>query len=191
MISNTMILSTSIKGLHTFYYINPHSVPITRTRKAMNHARVHCIITTVTAHFLPSSRFTAAIAAIQGVYNKEKTRNTNAENDVNIVDRELTCPPSKTVSVLTTLSLAVKPVINAVDALQSPKPRGTKIGDIMVPIIANKLFEESATTFNLVSKFCKNQIIMEATNMTVNAFVIKSLALSPINCITLLGLGIL
>ena len=38
--------------------------------------------------------------------------------------------PVRTVRVLTTVSLAVMPVIRAVEALQSPKPSGAKIGAI-------------------------------------------------------------
>ena len=100
-------------------------------------------------------------------------------------------PPNNTFSVLTTLSLAVNPVISAVDILQSSIPRGLNIGDIKLPISASRLSFESATTLSHVSKLCKNHIITAATNITVNAFVTKSFAFSPISCTTLLGLGIL
>ena len=41
--------------------------------------------------------------------------------------------------LLTTASLAVKPVRRAVEALQSPKPRGTKIGAMALPMAASML----------------------------------------------------
>ena len=59
----------------------------------------------------------------------------------------------------------------------------------MRPRPASILAEESATTFSRVSNVCKNQMMMVAMKMTVNARVRKSLALSHISKSTLLGLG--
>ena len=116
-------------------------------------------------------------------------KKTNAVKGVNKVDNAEVFPPNNTVNVLTTLSFAVNPVIKAVDILQSPKPNGINKGEIKPPIIANKLNLESLTTLSLTSNVCINQIIIAATKIIVNAFVIKSLALLQINCQTLLGLG--
>ena len=162
-------------------------MPSNRTNKQTTHAIAHCSNTTKTAFLPPSSRRTAAIAATQGVYSKEKIRKITAENGVNIVLNSL--PPNKTYNVLTTLSFAVNPVINAVEILQSPNPSGFKIGATSPPINANRLCEESDTTFNLVSKLCRNQIITDARNITVNALEIKSFAFSLIRRKTFLALG--
>jgi len=91
--------------------------------------------------------------------------------------------------VLTTLSLAVNPVISAVEILQSLNPSGAKTGAINPPISARRLSFESVTTLSLTSNVCKNHITIVARNIIVNAFVIKSFAFSHISCITLLGLG--
>lgn len=129
----------------------------------------------------PSSLFMQAIAAIQGVYNNVNIKKTNAVKGVNKVESADVFPPNNTVNVLTTLSLAVNPVIKAVDILQSPKPNGVNKGDIKPPSIANKLNLESLTTLSLVSNVCINQIIIVATKIIVKAFVMKSLALLQIN----------
>ena len=47
--------------------------------------------------------------------------------------------PANTAIVLTTASLAVKPVIRAVAARQSPKPKGAKRGAAALPIRASML----------------------------------------------------
>ena len=98
-------------------------------------------------------------------------------------------PPNNTFSVLTTLSFAVNPVINAVDALQSPNPNGANIGAIAPPIIASMLSPASFTKLKCMSNVCRNHIIIEAKNIIVNALVIKSFALSHINLKTLLAPG--
>ena len=99
-------------------------------------------------------------------------------------------PPSSTWKVLTTLSLAVKPVISAVETRQSPRPRGLKMGAISPPMSASRLSAESDTTFRRVSKVWRNQMSTVATKITVKALVTKSLAFSPISCNTLRGVGI-
>ena len=109
------------------------------TAKATNQAIKHCAITTIKAPFLPISLFTAPIAATQGVYKRVKTKNTKELKGVKIVFSVFKFPFIKTVSVLTTLSLAVKPVIRAVDILQSSKPKGLKIGEIKPPRCAKML----------------------------------------------------
>ena len=143
---------------------------------ATTQAIEHCKSTTKNAYALPSSRCTVAIAATHGVYNSENTRNTNALSFVNNTGSLLTSPPSKTVSVLTTLSFAIKPVINAVDTRQSLIPRGLNTGTRRLPSIASRLSEESATRFSLESKDCKNHIIIVAAKIIVKALVTKSFA---------------
>lgn len=159
-----------------------------------NQATPHCASTINKALLaLPISRLHAATAATHGVYNKVNIKNDAALAVVNklpkTVGKAVDVVFNKTVSVDTTASLAVKPVINAVAARQSPKPSGAKTGAITRPTLASILNELSSTTFNLASKLCKNQMMIDARNIIVNAFVRKSLALSHINKITLLALG--
>lgn len=85
-------------------------------------------------------------AATQGVYSNVNTRNTIAVNGVNNTERADISPPSKTVSVETTLSFAVKPVINAVEIRQSPKPSGTNNGAKSPPSFASRLASGVAAT---------------------------------------------
>ena len=142
---------------------------------------------------LPISRLQAAIAATHGVYNNVKTRKEAAlavvNKEPNTAGKAVEVVFISTVKVDTTASLAVKPVINAVAARQSPKPSGANIGAIILPTFASILNELSSTTFSRVSKLCKNQIMIDAKKIMVNALVKKSLALSHINNNTLLALG--
>ena len=140
----------------------------------------------MTAQDFPSSLLTAVIAATHGVYKSVNTKNTSDVNGVSILSIPF---PASTVNVLTTLSFAVNPVISAVDILQSFNPSGANKGAIIPPISANRLSAESVTTLSLVSKFCKNHIIIVARNIIVKAFVIKSFAFSQTSCATFLALG--
>ena len=79
------------------------------------------------AHLPPSSRRTEAMAATQGVYSRQ---NTSSGTAVPSVSSEVIPSPTSTIRVETTLSLAMKPVISAVEMRQSPKPRGLKMGAI-------------------------------------------------------------
>lgn len=91
--------------------------------------------------------------------------------------------------VETTASFAVKPEISAVTMRQSPKPRGLKIGSINWPISASRLSALFATTFRRVSKVCKNQMMMVARKMMVNARSKKSRAFSQSSRATLFAEG--
>ena len=84
-----------------------------------SQAIAHCTKITKAAYRLPNSLLTVATAATQGVYNKQNIKNTNAVNFENKTGSFVTSPPSKTVKVLTTLSFAINPVMNAVEILQS------------------------------------------------------------------------
>ena len=59
--------------------------------------------------------------------------------------------------------------MRAVDTRQSPNPSGAKIGATKLPIIASRLCSGDSATLNLASKVCKNQIIIDATKIIVNA----------------------
>ena len=101
---------------------------------------------------LPEVFAIAATDAAQGAYSRQKTRKENADSGVkicaSIIGRvrpfipELLpaqTPSARTVNVLTTASLADRPVINAAAARQSPKPRGAKIGEASFPASAKRL----------------------------------------------------
>lgn len=83
-----------------------------------------------------------------------------------------------TARVLTTASLAVNPVISAVEIRQSLKPKGMNTGAIKRPISASILWALESTTLNRVSKVCKNQMAKVARKITVKARTTKSFALS-------------
>ena len=73
-----------------------------------------------------------------------------------------TLPPNSTPSVDATLSLAIKPLISAVQMRQSPIPSGRKSGTRHPAIPARMLSPESLTKFRRKSKLCKNQTAMVA-----------------------------
>ena len=86
--------------------------------------------------------------------------------------------PVKIVSVLTTVSFAERPVMSAVEARQSVNPSGAKMGAKNEPMEAIMLWDASSTMLSRASKFCKNQMTMEAANIIVKAYFKKSLAFS-------------
>lgn len=160
-------------------YLNINN-PAACTTIAHSHAMAHCIKTMPEAHFTPSSRLIDAIAAIHGVYNRQKT-SSEAAAIGSIAAISASVEPNNTERVDTTLSLAINPEIRAVEILQSPNPIGAKIGDMKPAIIASILSCESVTMLRCLSNVCKNQMIMAAINITVKALWIKSFALSHNN----------
>ena len=70
--------------------------------------------------------------------------------------------PVSTANELMTASLAMNPVINAVDARQSEKPSGANTGEINRPTAASMLFALSATTLKRQSNVCRNQMMSVA-----------------------------
>ena len=85
------------------------------------------------------------------VYIKVKIQEKQKTYENNVLTASVD-PPIRTVSVLTTLSFAVNPVISAVETLQSPNPKGLNIGAIIPPKSARRLFDESETGLSLKSK---------------------------------------
>lgn len=139
------------------------------------------------------SRRMAAMAATQGVYRSVNTRKLTADSGVN---RLLMAPetpaalvPSSTLKVDTTASLAVMPVTRAVEILQSEKPSGPKIGASHCPIMARRLWALSVATLRRASNVWRNQMMMVATKMIVNALSMKSRAFSHMSSSTLLSDG--
>ena len=104
-------------------------IPAILTAKATIHAITHCPITTPAAQRAPSSLFIDAMAATHGVYKRQNARRLAAPMGVRIVVSD-TAFPKRTDNVDTTLSFAIKPVISAVEILQSPNPSGTNTGAI-------------------------------------------------------------
>lgn len=98
----------------------PIAIPARRNAKAQTHAIAHCPTAMTTADFPPSSLFTEAIAATHGVYSRQKTSRLPAVSGV-IAARRFAVFPNSTDSVDTTLSLAINPVISAVEKLPDCK----------------------------------------------------------------------
>ena len=124
-----------------------------------------------------------AKVATQGIYKTVNTKKVNELKGVKIVIRALFKDVKweddvKTERVETTVSLAVIPVINAVEALQSSKPNGLNNGEKIVPIDAKILWELFSTISNWKLKLCKNQIIIDDNKITVKALWTNPLALS-------------
>lgn len=94
--------------------------------------------------------------------------------------------PNNTLSVDTTASFAVIPVTRAVEILQSANPSGLKIGASKWPSMARRLFALSVTTFNRLSNVCRNQIIIDARKIIVNALLRSPLPFPHIKSKTLL-----
>ena len=125
-------------------YQYPNNPAADENRNAIAHAAAHCVNTAAAAYKpLPSSFFIAVTAAMQGVYNREKSKKLMAETMLKCWDmpsgscKALT--PKSTLMVLTTASLAEKPAISEVTIRQSPKPKGTKSGVSNLPKRASML----------------------------------------------------
>lgn len=65
--SQIFIQYTSKNKINSVIYTTPTSIMIILTIYATSHAIKHCQNTRAIAHFVPSSRFTEATAATQGV----------------------------------------------------------------------------------------------------------------------------
>ncbi len=135
------------------------------------------------------SFFTVAMAATHGVYRSVNTRNVNAVAGVNTSWSAATLPPTSTVSVETTLSLAMNPVMSAVEARQSPKPSGANTGAIAPPMRASRLSSGLSASVSPALKVWRNHTISVARNTTVNAFWMKPFAFSQTRRATLFALG--
>ena len=153
MITTAMITTTATARKTTISAIfishlllyNPTAIQMKCAINAMIHATTHCQKTTPTAHLDPSSRLIDAIAATQGVYNKENTNIVAADT----VEIAVSTPPPNRISIVdTTLSFAINPLISEVTIRQSPNQRGLIIGAIHPDIIAIRLLEESSTIFS-------------------------------------------
>lgn len=114
------------------------NVPIQITAKAASHAIRHCPATMPAAHPPPSSRRMDATAAMHGVYRRQNTSSAYADKGEikAVIAASLS---SRTESVETTLSFAIKPAIRAVTILQSPNPSGANTGAINPAIAARIL----------------------------------------------------
>ena len=114
---------------------------------------------------------------MQGVYSKQNTSRGAAAAGESAAPSAAE-EPYRMVRVETTLSLAMKPVISAVDTRQSAKPSGAKRGAMQLATSAKMLSCGSAVKLSCGSKFCKNQMTMVAIKITVKARSKKSRAFS-------------
>ena len=117
--------------------------------KAATHAITHCHTASPTAHLPPSSRRTEATAATHGVYSRLNTSREAAASGERMLPM---APPSSTSSVETTLSLAMKPLMSAVQMRQSPSPSGANSGTSTPAAMARMLSDWSDTMFRCRSK---------------------------------------
>ena len=97
--------------------------------------------------------------------------------------------PNSTSSVDATLSLAMKPLMRAVQMRQSPSPSGANSGASTPAAMASMLSAESDTMFRRRSKLWRNHTTTVAMRMTEKARCKKSLAFSHSSCATFLALG--
>lgn len=145
-----------------------HRIPVFErkrlTAKATTHAVMHWKNTINTAYFLPSSRLTAVMAATQGVYRRQKIRSVAAPRGEMA---SAMFSPNRTCSVETTVSFAMKPLMRAVQILQSDRPSGANRGEIQLANMARMLSRESCTMFRWVLKLCKNQMIIVAIRIRI------------------------
>ena len=138
----------------------------------------------------------AATAATQGIYRSTNTRKDTAasvEGKICLITETIwalsASTPLSTASVLTTLSLAIRPVITAVEASTEPKPAVANTGAISPAILPSILSPISEVISSRKVKFCRNQTISVARKITVKARCRKSFALSHICRSTLAGVG--
>ena len=123
------------------------------------------------------------------IYKSENTKSAAAVSGV-IAARRFAVSPNRIDKVDTTLSFAINPVMSAVEIRQSPNPRGANTGAISPAAAARRLSYESVTTFKCKSKVCKNQMIIVARKIMVNALCKKSFAFSHRSCATFFAPGI-
>ena len=158
------------------------------TSRDRTHATAHCSNTMIAAHLRPSSLRMDATAATQGVYRRQNTKSARAvagdRTAVTAAD-----PPYRIMSVDTTLSFAINPVINAVTTRHSPKPCSANTGARIPARPARMLSFEFSTMLKPKSKVCKNHTKRLAMKITVNALCRKSFALSHRSIPTLLRPG--
>ena len=122
----------------------------------------HCHSTMAKAHFLPNSLFTDAIAATQGVYNKENTKSVSAPP----TERTVSIPSVNRISIVdTTLSFAINPLISEVTIRQSPSPRGWNKNTSQPDTYDRILSEESSAREKLGVKLCKNHTTIVAISI--------------------------
>ena len=175
--------------LNAFAILPVTSEPARYTANEITQAMPHCKSTiSSAARAPPCSLRTVAMAATHGVYSSTNAKNAMAVTGVNNMVRS-TPSPMTCVNVDTTLSFAMKPVMRAVAARQSPKPSGANSGAISPPMPASRLASTSSTTFRRASNVCKNQMTTHAASTTVNAFFTKPFALSHTRRATLFAAG--
>ena len=100
-------------------------------------AITHWNVITKNIHLVPSSWRIVAMAAIQGVYRRQKT---NREYAVAAdITSAIATPLKRDEMTATTTSFANTPLTRALTTRQSPYPIGLKMGAIMLAIWANIL----------------------------------------------------
>lgn len=107
----------------------------------------------------------------------QKRRKEKPEGGVKISETDAPLPSVRTERVPATASFADSPLIMAAAALQSPKPRGAKRGEMKLPRWARRLSSGEEAFSKPGPRFSRSQQTAEAARITVKAFFTKSRAL--------------
>ena len=120
---------------------------------------------------------------MHGVYKRTNSINVKADRGVKLWEmacvsvmenwEEYRTPMEEIIA-----SLAAIPERSDTADCQFPKPRGEKIGDIVLPIDANKLSEPDSAMVKSGDRFCKSHIIMLIEKIKVPAFIKNPFAFS-------------
>ena len=139
------------------------------------------------------SCLTVPKCAAHGPLNKQNIMKDTADSGVNSTGNTAPNPssptPNNVPNVLTTVSLASKPVTNATAACQNPNPNGANIGAIILPNIPRTLSIDASSTPG--GKLLKIHTSTQTPKIMVPAFLMKREPLSHMCNRELLSVGIL
>ncbi len=153
-----------------------------RTSRAHSHATAHWFTTMIAAHLPPSSRLTAATAAMQGVYSRQNTSSGAACAGVRAAVRALGAEQDDQGGHHALLGHEAGDERGGHPPVRKAQRRKQR-GDIARDARQNAGLRVSGQR-SCRSKFCKNQMTMVAAKMTVKAFCKKSRAFSHSSCAT-------
>ena len=120
---------------------------------------------------------------MHGVYKRTNSIKDSADRGVKICEMACVSVRENSEEYRTPMeeiiaSLAAIPESSDTADCQFPKPRGEKIGDIILPIDANRLSEPYSAMVKSGDKFCNSHIITLIEKINVPAFIKKPFAFS-------------
>ena len=107
--------------------------------------------------------------ACRGCRKREKKNLRVGVNIWETADAPLS-EPARTERALAAASFAGSPLMSAAAALQSPKPRGSRKGEMDSPRCARRLSSGEEVICRSASRFSRSHIRAEAISITVKAF---------------------